>query len=36
MSDETKKAIQITDPDYDMVIKTLHLYDALKITYFWY
>ena len=31
---EVKKAIQITSPDYDMVIKRLHLYYDMKLVAF--
>ena len=29
-----KKAIQITNPDYDIVIKRLHLYYGMKLVTF--
>ena len=32
--DEVKKAIEITNPDYDIVIKRLHLYYAMKLVTF--
>ena len=31
---ELKKVIQITNPDYDIVIKRLHLYYDMKIVTF--
>ena len=31
---EVKKAIQITNPDYDIVIKRLHLYYEMKLVTF--
>ena len=31
---EVKKAIQITNPDYDIVIKRLHLYYDMKLVAF--
>ena len=33
---ETKIAIQISNPDYDVVIKRLHLYYNMEISYIWY
>ena len=34
MGNEVKKAIQITNPDYNIVIKELHLYYGLKLVTF--
>ena len=31
---EVKKAIQITNPDYDIIIKRLHLYYDIKLVTF--
>ena len=34
ISGEVKKAIQITNPDYDIIIKRLHLYYGMKLVTF--
>ena len=33
---EVKKAIQITNPDYIIVLKRLHLYYDMKLVYIWH